>query len=108
MKITLYMYIHPVSLSMLNNMVILFSDDSLSYHNGQMFSTNNWDNDAGTNYSCAQECKGGWWYNYCYKANLNGLYLGPTNTTPGIGINWFTWKGHSISLKSTEMKIRRA
>lgn len=84
------------------------ANDSLSYHNGQMFSTMNRDNDQSGNYSCAQNSKGGWWYNNCHYANLNGLYLSATNKSHAIGITWFTWKGHDSSLKKTEMKIRRA
>ena len=107
-KIALSMYMHSFGISIMKVICYLVSDDSLSYHRGQMFSTKDWDNDAATNFSCAEQSKGGWWYNNCHKANLNGLYQNPTGTSLATGINWFTWKGLAYSLKKTEMKIRRA
>ncbi|XP_019637151.1 PREDICTED: ficolin-2-like [Branchiostoma belcheri] len=70
--------------------------DSLTYHDGKPFSTKDRDNDG----SCAQLHKGAWWYNSCYRSNLNGLYLD--------GVNWRHWKGYNYSLKRTEMKLRPA
>ncbi|VDI30097.1 Hypothetical predicted protein [Mytilus galloprovincialis] len=78
------------------------ADDAMNYHNGLKFST--MDNDKN---SCAVTFKGGWWYNECHHSNLNGLYLKGSNTTFGEGINWFQWKGHKYSLKTTTMMIRR-
>ena len=77
--------------------------DSLTYHNGKMFSTKDRDNDADRS-NCAQSWNGAWWYNDCHYSNLNGLY---SSTTYGQGINWQTWKGYSYSLKFTEMKVRK-
>ncbi|XP_076331651.1 techylectin-5B-like isoform X3 [Tachypleus tridentatus] len=49
--------------------------NSLAHHNNMMFSTKDKDNDK-NNDSCAQAHKGGWWYNDCHTANLNGkLFL---------------------------------
>ena len=74
------------------------------YHNGQAFSTFDHDVDKyGAN--CAVKYHGGWWYNSCYYANLNGPYI-----TPGV------WTEKAIryksffdyrSLKSCKMMIRR-
>ncbi|XP_076105749.1 ficolin-2-like [Mytilus galloprovincialis] len=48
--------------------------DSLAYHNGQMFSTNDRDNDIHLG-NCAVAYKGAWWYKKCHYSNLNGAYL---------------------------------
>lgn len=76
--------------------------DSMSYHNGRIFSTK--DRDPGSFVTrCAMSYRGGWWYKNCHEANLNGLY--------GIkskhqGIIWTSWKGKEESIPFTEMKMR--
>ena len=72
----------------------------MGYHNNMPFSTFGRDNSVSGN--CATGQNGGWWYNLCLKANLNGLYQ------VGSGDNrivWYEWKGWE-SLKQVEMKIR--
>ena len=86
--------------------VLCVSGDSFSYHNAMAFSTRDRDNDRDSSMSCARLRKGGWWYNACQYANLNGLYLGGTNTAGAIGIAWYYWHGYTYSLKTVEMKIR--
>ena len=84
-------------------MCLSATGDSLVYHTGQYFSTVDRDNDN-YNASCAQLYSGGgWWYNYCYKANLNGQYGNDMN---GDGIVWITWHADSQSLPFAEMKIK--
>ena len=57
--------------------------------------------------NCAEQWKGGWWYQACHTANLNGLYLyGQQDILYAEGMVWLSWKGYSFSLKKTEMKIR--
>ncbi|KAJ8410219.1 hypothetical protein AAFF_G00202000 [Aldrovandia affinis] len=84
-------------------------EDSFSwYHNKQSFSTPDMDN------ICAQISHGGWWYNQCFYANLNGVYYkggrySPKGQTPlgPNGIVWYTWKDSDYySLKKVSMMIR--
>ena len=79
----------------------------MSYHNGQKFSTPDRDNDETTKH-CAAVFKSGWWYRGCQHANLNGVYHTPTPTPEVGGVVWRQWTGDYYSLKTTEMKIRRA
>ena len=79
--------------------------DALTYHNGMSFSTKDRDNDKSVG-NCAQGHKGGWWYNACHHASLNGLYLAGPDTTFGVGVKWKQWRGYRYSLKKTTMKIR--
>ncbi|XP_066271241.1 techylectin-5B-like [Branchiostoma lanceolatum] len=80
--------------------------DAMTYHNSQAFSTLDNENDSHGNLHCAQSYKGGWWYNACYRANLNGLYHPEPQHSLSDGITWYQWKGDNYSLKQTEMKIR--
>ncbi|GAA6097830.1 tenascin [Tachysurus ichikawai] len=76
--------------------------DSMRYHNGCPFSTN--DKDPSSNVvQCAKKYMGGWWYKNCYKANLNGVYA---TFSKDQGVVWIDWKGKDISLPFTEMKLR--
>ncbi|XP_035506722.2 fibrinogen-like protein 1 [Scophthalmus maximus] len=76
-------------------------------HQGMKFSTYDRDND---NYkgNCAQEDEGGWWFNKCHSANLNGLYYpsGHYSAVTDNGVVWYTWRGWWYSLKSSVMKLR--
>ncbi|KAJ1145726.1 hypothetical protein NDU88_012010 [Pleurodeles waltl] len=79
--------------------------NSLDVHLNKPFSTKDQDNDSNAG-SCAGLYKGGWWYNDCHHANLNGLYLGGAHTTYADGINWSSGNGYKYSYKSCEMKFR--
>ena len=76
--------------------------DAMAYHNNQQFSTYDRDNDNSGN--CALTFQGGWWYNNCYHANLNG----PNTAVGGSAqLRWNDGRStryHDIS--SVEMKIR--
>ena len=72
--------------------------NSMSYHNGNGFSTIDKDQNK-----CAEKCRGGWWYNNCIGANLNGEY---GNVIFAKGVTYYTLTGHRASLKQVEIKIR--
>ncbi|WAR27462.1 TEuncharacterized, partial [Mya arenaria] len=58
-----------------SNYTLLSSINILSpYHDGQAFSTYDHDMDHQSPTNCAYTYHGGWWYNGCYTANLNGRY----------------------------------
>ena len=84
----------------------IFSGDSLNQHNGVGFSTKDKDYDLDSG-SCAVEYHGAWWYIGCHYSNLNGKYLSGPQTSYADGVNWYTWRGHYYSLKTTQMKLRR-
>ena len=70
------------------------------------FTTYDQDNDA-NKINCAVSYKGGWWYNSCHLANLNGLYLyGQESQPQAVGMVWMSFRGHTFSLKKSEMKLR--
>ncbi|XP_069799983.1 ficolin-1-like [Dendropsophus ebraccatus] len=79
--------------------------DSFSFHKNALFSTKDQDNDKHGG-SCAQICRGGWWYVDCHNANLNGQYYVGQHDPTAIGINWKLGRGFNYSYKVSEMKIR--
>ena len=85
----------------LSFMSMLYSGDSLEYHNNQPFYTYDHDNSI----KCARNRKGGWWYLKCLNSNLNGLY-GPEN---GLSyMVWQHWDYGSQGLHMTTMEVRPA
>ena len=81
--------------------------DGMDHHNGQQFSTYDNDNDpSGGN--CAYTHQGGWWYNTCYEANLNGPHDIPPNPSVHQVHAKMMWNdGVWRDVSSSEMKIRR-
>ncbi|KAM6954076.1 techylectin-5B [Aplochiton taeniatus] len=84
-------------------------EDSFSwYHDKQGFST------PDTGNICAEISHGGWWYNQCFYANLNGVYYRGGRYTPKgenplgpDGVVWYTWKDTDYySLRKVSMMIR--
>ena len=71
--------------------------------NGMKFSTKDQDNDKWRSGHCAAYWKGGWWFNYCHRTFLNGLYQKGGDWDQ---ILWYTWKEES-SLSFSEMKFRQ-
>ncbi|XP_052386354.1 microfibril-associated glycoprotein 4-like isoform X6 [Carassius gibelio] len=81
--------------------------DSLSFHNGQKFSTFDKDQDVSGD-NCAKKHLGGFWYKDCLGTNPNGIYLwGEDDILDDIGNVWKKWKGFNVGMKSISMKIKR-
>ena len=80
--------------------------DSLTYHNGQRFSTPDRDNDVWGAH-CAVYYHGPWWHRSCYHSLLTGKYYTSGGPWPRpLGVNWYHWKTSHYSLRVAEMKIR--
>ncbi|XP_040170103.1 fibrinogen-like protein A [Anopheles arabiensis] len=77
--------------------------DSLNYHNNMKFTTMDRDNDNKKDVNCARPDRGGWWFNECYTANLNGRYKNIKNTN---SINWYDFKSDFVGLAYSRMLIR--
>lgn len=72
---------------------------------GMMFTTQDEDHDTSHEINCAKYWKiGGWWFNRCSWANLNGPYKEP-GEGDGIGINWHKWRNKQY-LRSSSIMIR--
>ena len=76
--------------------------DVMVQHNGQRFSTY----DSG-NTHCGYNRQGGWWYNHCTNANLNGPHVRPN--LPGVHktygrLHWYNRVNKYYT--NAEMKIR--
>jgi len=77
-----------------------FAGDSMLYNgynlNGEQFTTRDQDNDH-YHTNCAIEFSGGWWYNKCQSACLNGL-------DKDWGMLWYPWAEH---VKTSIMMISK-
>ena len=76
-------------------------------HNGKMFTTRDKNNNLISGKNCAVLHTGGWWFDSCLRANLNGLY--GTSTGNDKLMSWTTWIGDGIvhgGLSFAEMKLR--
>ncbi|XFF86632.1 PREDICTED: fibrinogen alpha chain [Capra hircus] len=82
-------------------------------HTGMRFSTFDRDADKWED-NCAEVYGGGWWYNNCQAANLNGIYYpggsyDPRDNSPyeiENGVVWVPFRGADYSLRAVRMKIR--
>ncbi|KAL7644700.1 UNVERIFIED_CONTAM: hypothetical protein RMT77_004279 [Armadillidium vulgare] len=85
------------------------ASDSFTYHHGRPFSTNDKDHDNFEDGNCANYFSGGWWYDRCYDAHLNGIYPNPPDRSNASYISW--WKRTGVKkvplvLTDVVMKIR--
>ena len=85
---------------------VVTAGDSLSIHDGIMFSTIDSENDAHLSIKCAALVHGIWWYNACVGSSLNSLYI-TQNSTSRESIRWNTWASAYLHFTKTEMKIKR-
>ncbi|KAL7648014.1 UNVERIFIED_CONTAM: hypothetical protein RMT77_001630 [Armadillidium vulgare] len=73
---------------------------------GMLFSTYDEDHDTSAEINCSSFWNiGGWWFNRCSWANLNGPYNFQEEGEDCIGVNWHKWRNKQC-LKSTKMMIR--
>ncbi|XP_050095218.1 fibrinogen-like protein 1 [Anopheles aquasalis] len=79
--------------------------DSLRQHKGMKFSTHYMDYDAHANANCAKTWHGGWWFNACYHAFLNGLYQNVSGRENAM-IGWFGFHNEWRGLSYSRMMIR--
>ncbi|XP_069834819.1 fibrinogen alpha chain-like [Dendropsophus ebraccatus] len=88
-------------------------DRQFTAHSNMRFSTFDRDSDKWEE-NCAEMYGGGWWYNNCQAANLNGIYYNgghydPRNNVPyeaENGVVWVLFRPADYSLKTVRMKIR--
>ena len=76
--------------------------DSLLYHNGGKWSTQDEDNDIWSR-SCAQTFRGSYWFKRCHKSNPLGEY---GNDAYAKGISWRSFRGYYTSLDYIEYLVR--
>ena len=82
--------------------------ESLIYHNGQMFTTKDRDNDEAGGGNCASLGWGGaWWFKNCAISNLNGQCYSYPNVPRYSGIMWYSWHGNAYSIKKTSVMIKK-
>ena len=80
--------------------------------NGMAFTTKDNDNDLASHYNCATKWGGGgWWYNHCYNANLNGANFNTQKIGNTNGLVWFYGGSRGSTSYNTwqqaKMKIRK-
>ncbi|CAB3985924.1 Hypothetical predicted protein, partial [Paramuricea clavata] len=81
--------------------------NSFKYHNGMKFSTLDVENHKSQKTNCGKAWKGGWWFNSCSNAYLNGKYQEPEKKFGKPGIYWkglVSPDGKDV-LKGSEMKL---
>ena len=80
--------------------------DPMRIDNGMAFSARNSDRDQWEGDCSETRGGGGWWYNGCGLANLNGRNLGAGKNSYD-GILWYLYGKDNRSFKSTKMMMRK-
>jgi len=80
--------------------------DTLRIDNGMAFSARDNDQDRWSGNCSTTRGNGGWWFNGCGLANLNGLNL-PSGATGYEGILWYFYAKDNRSFRSSRMMISR-
>ncbi|EEC08062.1 ficolin, putative, partial [Ixodes scapularis] len=81
--------------------------DALSAHNGFVFSVKKGLTDRD---KCSGSLSGGWWFNTCNEANLNGR-KSSISPTKALGITWhikYNYESYYYTYHKVEMQIRDA
>ncbi|KAF2359458.1 Fibrinogen alpha/beta/gamma chain C-terminal globular domain [Trinorchestia longiramus] len=81
--------------------------DAFSYHHGRPFTSNDRDNDLYKAGNCASYFSGGWWYENCYDAHLNGVYPEPPDRLNATFITWWARENNTrVPLVLTSVTVR--
>ncbi|XP_018013872.1 techylectin-5B [Hyalella azteca] len=81
--------------------------DAFSYHHGRPFTSNDRDNDLYGAGNCASYFSGGWWYENCYDAHLNGVYPEPPDRLNASFITWWALENNTrVPLVLTSVTVR--
>jgi len=81
--------------------------DAFTYHHGQRFTTLDRDNDLYSSGNCAESFTGGWWYDRCYDAHLNGMYPEPPDRQNASFITWWMHENdQKVPLVLNEVTLR--
>jgi len=80
--------------------------DTLRIDNGMAFSARDNDKDLWEGDCSSTRGNGGWWYNGCGLANLNGMNLGK-NESGYDGILWYLYAKDNRSFKASKMMLRK-
>ncbi|XP_047487397.1 techylectin-5B-like [Penaeus indicus] len=81
--------------------------DAFTYHHGRPFTSNDRDNDLYASGNCASFFSGGWWYDRCYDAHLNGVYpVTPDRQNASFITWWANEEEGKVPLVLTSVTIR--
>jgi len=80
--------------------------DPMRIDNGMAFSARDNDKDLWIGDCSKTRGYGGWWYNGCGLANLNGMNLG-SNQKSYDGILWYFYGNDNRCFKASQMKLRK-
>ena len=72
-------------------------------HSNKMFTTYDSDNDEHSK-NCAVLWEGGWWFDDCFSAFLNGRYA---RDVPGWSISWDKWRFEQLKRAAMKVRARR-